>query len=80
MRKVDVHGHRPDVRARWLPLCPGILPDGSKSLGRSVIDRPGSDGMCGALKTWLPQVNWPEGRHEEEGTPGSWEGDEGQQG
>lgn len=67
MWKVVVHGHRPDVRARWLLLCPGIAPDGNKSLGRSMLDRPGSNGMCGALKTWLPESIQPEGRRAEEG-------------
>lgn len=57
MWKVDVHGHRPDVRARWLLLCPGITPDGNKSLGRSVIDRPGSNVMCGGPENMAARVN-----------------------
>lgn len=80
MRKADVHGHRPDIRARWLLLCPRITPDGSKSLGRSVIDRPGSDVMGGALKTWLPESVRPKDRSAEEGDARKLGGDEGQQG
>lgn len=43
--KADAQGHRFDVWARWLLLCPWITPDESEGLGSSGIDRPDIDMM-----------------------------------